>query len=122
MLQNMTVRHVGSDPARRVRKPHQNLADAAGRDRGDVLPAGALGFRRLAIPQDDAELTAVDVTGCNIRSFPSEIRQRRSWLRAAAKSILSIEKGFPFTPLAESWSACESTGSFTMSAAGPGSK
>src|SRR5215831_11154849 len=63
MLQNVTVRHIRGDSVRRMREPHQDLGYTAGRDWGDVLPAGTLGFRRLAISRDDAELTAVDVHG-----------------------------------------------------------
>src|SRR5262249_29884241 len=63
MLQDMTVRHVGIDARRLVREPHQDLADTALRDRGDVLPAGALRRRRLAVLRHNAELTAMDVHG-----------------------------------------------------------
>src|SRR5215468_2049194 len=61
VLQNVTVRHIRGGSIRWMREPQQDLGCTAGRDRGDVLPAGTLGFRGLAIPRDDTELTAVDV-------------------------------------------------------------
>src|SRR5262245_34182969 len=63
VLQNVTVRHIRSGSVRRMREAHKDFGYTAGRDRGDVLPAGALGFRRLAVPREDAELTAMDVNG-----------------------------------------------------------
>src|SRR5262249_34510907 len=63
VLQNVTVRHIRGGSVRRMRESHQDFGYTAGRDRGDVLPAGALGFRRLAVPREDAELTAMDVNG-----------------------------------------------------------
>src|SRR5262249_19555003 len=63
VLQNVTVRHIRGVSVCRMREPQEDLGCSAGRNRGDVLPAGALGFRGLAIPRDDAELTAVYVHG-----------------------------------------------------------
>src|ERR1022692_3636799 len=57
----MTVRHVGTIPARRIWEPKQDFGNAPLRDRGDILPPRTLGSRRLAVLGDDAELAAMDV-------------------------------------------------------------
>src|SRR5262245_50134395 len=61
VLQNVTVRHIRSGSVRRMREAHQDFGYTVARDRGDVFPAGSLRFRRLAVPREDAELTAMDV-------------------------------------------------------------
>src|SRR5271166_3827690 len=78
VLQNMTVRHVGIIPRRFVWETHQDLAGTSLGDWGSVLPAGALGRRRLAVLRNDAELTAVDVHGMQhqiaaLRDTPMQI-------------------------------------------------
>lgn len=49
MFENVAMCHVGRVRASGVRKTNQNLAEAAVRYRRDVLPAGAVRFRRLAV-------------------------------------------------------------------------
>jgi hypothetical protein len=49
MFEDVAVRHVRVLRARRMREAHVDLARAAGRDRGDILPAGAVGRGRLAV-------------------------------------------------------------------------
>ena len=71
-----------------MREPHEDLGYTAGRDRGDVLPAGALGFRRLARNPGRWHATACIAT---TRTFGQFLKHRNPQSEVKVKDLQSGE-------------------------------